>query len=858
MKIRNQAILLSLVALGLGACSEDNPWASQRGKGGIDLKLSASADVKDAIPLVRSGAPELVAPDAANFAIELRNMETDMAQTWQTLEDFNAEGSFDVGVYTLTAFYGNEHECGFDKPYFKGEATVNVFEGRETAVEVTAELANSMLSIDYTDEFKAYFADYSVTAHTAGESMVNFSSNETRAGFVTPGEVVLELALVKPGGESTRINASTFPAVARHHYHVTFNVNADPVGGAAVVITFDDSLTQEDVTISLTDELFTSEGPMLTPNGFTPGEMVEVLSGNMSETPLKFEAICKGGIKSAVLTVAAKGSYTPPFGREVQLVGANEALQAQLEQNGVKVAGIFKNPAEMAVVDVTSLSRYLPEGNYEVSLRVTDKLDRVSEPVTLALTTRPVVLNFIEGSAIYSYPGSEITDLKTVEATVKVSYNGINPQSNISFQNMCRAGIFKNCELVSVEESTRTRAFEEKTYIFHIRLCDAETSPMPMRMLFHDQQWGEYFTIDVIEPKFTLEADPFATYARFRVVAEDPSQTATIANGLTVYCDGTAVDKTRRLQVDAENGLITLNGLSANSDYVIGYALTMSESGVPAENIINIHTESENRIQNGDFADTHTTIDREIQVGGKYTCGLIDYTNWARVLVNEPDGWASVNAKTFYQQAGSINSWFTVVSTYAENGSIVMRSVAYDHNGVVPEKTGSFGSRTHYCENKPNSFASKSAGELFLGSYSYTDSNEVRSEGLDFTSRPSSMSFTYSYVPVGSDKGAVSIQLLDESGAVIGSGSMELEQSADLKVVSVPVSGYVFGKKAAKIKIGFKSSAGDFETVTPDPSVDDWSGTLPITPYKHKFGDNQFKTFASGSVLTVRNVKLNY
>lgn len=62
MKISNQAILLSLLALGLGACSEDNPWGSQRGKGSIDLKLSASADVKDAIPVLRSGAPELMAP----------------------------------------------------------------------------------------------------------------------------------------------------------------------------------------------------------------------------------------------------------------------------------------------------------------------------------------------------------------------------------------------------------------------------------------------------------------------------------------------------------------------------------------------------------------------------------------------------------------------------------------------------------------------------------------------------------------------------------------------------------------------------------------------------------------------------
>ena len=41
MKIFREALLLSLAALALGSCSEDNPWANGRGKGGIDLKLSA-------------------------------------------------------------------------------------------------------------------------------------------------------------------------------------------------------------------------------------------------------------------------------------------------------------------------------------------------------------------------------------------------------------------------------------------------------------------------------------------------------------------------------------------------------------------------------------------------------------------------------------------------------------------------------------------------------------------------------------------------------------------------------------------------------------------------------------------------
>ena len=49
-----------------------------------------------------------------------------------------------------------------------------------------------------------------VTAHTAGESMVTFARTETRAAFMTPGNVVLELAMVNPNGQSARLRAATF------------------------------------------------------------------------------------------------------------------------------------------------------------------------------------------------------------------------------------------------------------------------------------------------------------------------------------------------------------------------------------------------------------------------------------------------------------------------------------------------------------------------------------------------------------------------------------------------------------------------------------------------------------------------
>ncbi|MDE6512325.1 MAG: DUF4493 domain-containing protein, partial [Muribaculaceae bacterium] len=500
MKLTFCKVALGLALCGLASCANEAPWGSSRGKGGIDLKLTADADVKDALPSVRAEAPELVAPDVEYFAVEMRNLDTDMVQTWKSLAEFNAVEGFDVGSYTLTAFYGNISECGFDKPYFKGEASVNVLEGRETSVDVTAQLANVMLSVDYTDAFKAYFLDYSVTAHTDGHANVMFGRNETRAGFLTPGDITLQVSLTNPSGKTATLTPAQFPAVARHHYHVTFDVNADPVGGAMLEVIFDDSLTRENVTISLSDELYNADAPVVGSEGFTSGQTVEALSGNPSATPLKFETICKGGIKSAVLKIAqisGTETYNPSFDRELDLVQADEATQYALDQNGIKAPGLFKNPDQMAIVDVTELPKYLPEGTFEITLTVTDNLGRNNEnPVILNLSTLPIHLEVTGGSALYAFsdPANVSSTTPTVDATVLVTYNGFHPETAISFKNRCsRQGIFKDCDIVDVKESEGTRGFPDKSYVFTIKVCDVESSPRPMELWFNGSKMSEFY-----------------------------------------------------------------------------------------------------------------------------------------------------------------------------------------------------------------------------------------------------------------------------------------------------------------------------------------------------------------------------
>ncbi|MBD5385032.1 DUF4493 domain-containing protein [bacterium] len=862
MKIFREALLLSLAALALGSCSEDNPWANGRGKGGIDLKLSASADVQDALPMVRSGAPELNAPDVADFGIRLTNLDTDEARTWQSLADFNAEDGFDVGSYTLTAFYGNVNECGFDKPCFIGETTVNVLEGRESSAEVTAQLANVMMSVDYTDSFRNYFRDYSVTAHTDGHANVVYGKNETRAGFLTPGDVTLQVSLTNPSGKSVTLTPAQFPAQARHHYHVTFDVNADPTGNAVLKVEFDDNLTQEDVRFSLSDELYNADAPVVHAEGFTSGQTVEALSGNPSATPLKFETICKSGIQKAVLKIAQVSGTTqfnPSFDPELDLIQADEATQYQLEQNGIKVRGLFKNPDQMGVVDVTDLSRHLPEGTFELTLTVTDAVGRNNEtPVVLNLSTLPINLVVTGGSAVYEYPGSVVTVNPTVDATVLVTYNGLNPAESISFKNLCRTGIYKDCDLVEVKESTATRGFPDKSYIFSIKVCDVETSPLPMELYFNGEKRAE-FTLDIIEPQYSLVADPFATYARFKVETANAADIPTITNGLTLYKNGTAVDKSL-VTTDPEKGMLTMDGLEPDTDYTIGYSLTTRPNGLPEEQTLKIHTEAAAQIPNSDFSQTSTTINMEnVMSGGEYTgtvFGSPKYHYYSNIVRETPNGWCTLNEKTCWTGSTNKNTWFCVPSTYIENGVAVIKSVGYNHNGTTPslDKT----TARYYNPNAPTfSDGNKCAGELFLGTYSF-NGTESRKDGIRFDSRPSSLSFDYSYSPLNSEKGRVEVKILDESGRTMVIASRDLPESTSTKTLTITLPEYTgFGVKAASIQLKFISSTASVPAISV-PSGDALNEHPSNGLKNNQLPDNSYKAVAIGSVLKISNIELNY
>lgn len=842
MKLRNRVILpaCAMLALGFSACTDDNPWAGTAGNGGIRLSLATDGNVLQATP---TRATEMLTPPEINdFSVMLEKADGSYSRSWATLAAFQNETEFPTGSYTLTAAYGNSESEGFDAPWYKGSTSVIVLEGREQDAKVVATLQNSLVQVNYTDAFKKYFSSYSTTLHSEGHTYVEIPQYEDRAAYIAPGLVDVAVTVTKPNGKSVSLQPASFTARPRTKYNITYDVNNGAVGEAQLTVSFDETLVQENVEIDLTDELFISQPPYLKAVGFTDGDSYEALTGDFEQQRLRYNVIARGGLRECMLTIASD-TYTPPFGKEINLVGATAAQQAQLEALGIDAKGLYGKVDQMAYVDITRLPSLLPAGNYVVSLMAKDGYTRVSEPISVNFTSVPQHLEVTPQVGIFGVS----------QATLSVEYNGSKPESDITFKALNKFGAMSDCRVLSVTEATKSRAIATRSYIFQIELPDAEREIIPVKVYLKGKEMKSV-DVRITQPVYAVTFDAYAKHIQFQIEAA-PGDRETVTSLVNVFKNGTLVSESD-LTREPANGIITLNNVAPGTTFE--FKTDFGRTAGDKAKVLNITTEAATDVPNGDFSAATETINMQgVRVGGQYkvfgtTNGIL-----SSIVRSEADGWASINQKTCWSGAPN-NTWFRVPSTYVENGQTIVRSVAYDHNGKQPAASGGTFNTKYYCENAPTfGDANRVAGELFLGSYSFTGT-ESRSDGMAFFSRPKSLSFDYRYASQGNENGLARVEVLDAAGKVLASGELQLAATGEMTTKTIALGGYTFGSKAAKIKVSFKSS-----TSTP-VSVFVPTGSQLAEPGSGPAGGdrtqdaNEYHAFAAGSVLTLDNVKLNY
>ena len=218
-------IISFLLLVGFAACQQET--LVEATKGGFKVSL-----VDEQVMVETKATSSLLeSPLVENFNLRIERNGSD-----QPL--YNGKITNDlipapVGVYTLTASYGENPVLGLDAPYYEGKSEVTIESNKTTPVEIPCKVANALVSVDWANEAKIQkiFPGCKVIVAVGNVSVAIGSENKASRVYFRPNSNLSFTFEWTVNGEtkSQVLKSDKLPAVseAGKHYIIKLDVSDD-------------------------------------------------------------------------------------------------------------------------------------------------------------------------------------------------------------------------------------------------------------------------------------------------------------------------------------------------------------------------------------------------------------------------------------------------------------------------------------------------------------------------------------------------------------------------------------------------------------------------------------------------------
>lgn len=244
--------IASLFALTLSACAEKEQEGEQQGKGRVDISLETSSEVADTRAEISCTTPEL-----ADFALTIEGGR-DYKAEYASIAEFEDNYLY-YGTYKASVKAGDVAEEGFGKVAFVGSKEFEVTPRANTNVTVTATIANAVVKVETTENFKKYFeGGYALTLTTAAGNEFNVTAQEELL-FIAPAEFAVSGTATKQSAQSGKEGVTvTLPefkqAEVAAQILYTVKMDVETAGSATLTITLNETLVESiDIDQELND-----------------------------------------------------------------------------------------------------------------------------------------------------------------------------------------------------------------------------------------------------------------------------------------------------------------------------------------------------------------------------------------------------------------------------------------------------------------------------------------------------------------------------------------------------------------------------------------------------------------------------
>ncbi len=745
----------------------------------------------------------------SDCSFRLSNLNGQYSATWASVDEYPRAEPLLPGGYTAEVFYGAMEREGFDNPCIYGAAAVELANGENRSLPIACSISNAVLSIDYSLIESSIISEIDVVIHTSGGGFISYPMAETRKAFIHPGDVDIHVSLTMDTGEKADFKAVSIPDVkAATLYRVIFDTKIADDGVAELLISFDESIAADDVTIRLTPEFLSAEAPIVAPIGFEPNETITIVEGMGPETDLGFD-IVGGNLSSLMLSVVSPELQSKGWPKQIDLVATSESELAALKSLGLKISGEGKNITRIDVTEVIAQMKS-SETTQLISLLAVGEHGKISEPMVLNVNVSPVEIAVVGASEMH---------VGDVEVEVLLSSNSQLSAEVLSVEMLSGRS---SLDWIPVEIQSINPDFEDPNKkIVRLKMPTVRAGEIDLRFLYSGKEVAKT-VLKVDSPDYSFEVDAFAKLIYLKVQAETPQLESLITSMVNIYVNGSIVQSLMR---DPDSGTIIVGGFAENTLYQL--SATLYEHPSEAEHFtapVAIKTEVCEPLPNGSFEDVETGLGyKNLPAGGRYSQNIVEIYNQQNYVSYDlymPKHWATVNAKTFCTGASNHNTWYMQPSTATIKDvmegafAVELVSTSWDLNGEqIPDYRQTGLPYTNYNKNVPN-MANRAAGRLFLGEYRFNPltMTEEYIEGIMFASRPASLNGYYKFVPCVddlSDCGVVTVEVMgcvNDSEVVIARARQELPGVVGYTAFSVPLSYKMFGVKATAIKVMFASS----------------------------------------------------
>ncbi len=290
--------LLSLLSLGLifmYSCKKEDP-EPEPGNGKLILEIGMSISIDEIDSRLKS------AKAIEDFKVVIKQENGSEALSFETLALMPDTINLAPGNYYVEAHSNNDLPAAFENPYYYGISDVfSISSNTQQQVQVNCSLANTIVSVYYSDNVVNNFEDYSTTVSTSLGSLI-YTKDETRPGYfqTAPVDILVELSYLNPDGTQSNktLSGNISDPLPNRHYQVNVEASIDQ-GMATFQVVLDSSeiqlvlieLTEDPVipdgAIAYGDLLITEIMPDPSALSDTEGEWFEVY--NNSDHPINLE-----------------------------------------------------------------------------------------------------------------------------------------------------------------------------------------------------------------------------------------------------------------------------------------------------------------------------------------------------------------------------------------------------------------------------------------------------------------------------------------------------------------------------------------------------------------------------------------